>query len=141
MKNLIILILLGVSSISCSKDDDSLYEQFYGEWKLIKTEQSETNSSGEVILNIVDYSNQNTIYNFQSNRILLVSWITDSGIGGTQYNYNIEKDYFSNNPIENEIKILLLKLNGAKFKYEFSNGILRIESSHIDEPTLFLERI
>ena len=133
MKKLLILIL-GITFLSsCSNDENSSNDQFIGKWKLIEAQifgfggQSST-----------DYSNDNIIYNFQSNGILKVTGGQNEGYPSGEYDYFFGKDYLGGGTTDP--KILLVKINDSKWTYNLTNGKMKLGQSYVDGPNLILKR-
>ena len=157
MKRILILIFLINSLISCTKDNgkelELIIEQDYtdcivgeidiinssdhiiGEWKLLRTRVLWPEYQNW------DFSNENIIYNFKKDGVLVVS--ESGGIGGLkkgEYSYVLEKDYLSNYPNSNEPMIWLVKIMGMKWTYGSQNDLMVIGQSYVDGHDLCFER-
>lgn len=140
MKNFFILFLILGTLTACSKDDEhSKMEQIIGEWKLVKMQQYAINEKGEFQLFTTDYPDKNIIYNFQVNGVLMVTGGQNVGYPTSEYDYVFEKDYLGAST-EDGSKIWLMKINGSKWTYDFTNGIMKLGKSYVDGPNLFFER-
>jgi hypothetical protein len=132
--NKIIMLLLGLTTfLSCTYNDDSSTDQIIGEWKLIRTtccffEGGKT----------TDYANENIIYNFRPNGMLLVTGGQNVEYPNGEYNYFFGKDYLGGGT--SEPKTLLVKINSNKWTYNFSEGIMTLGMSYVDGPDLHFER-
>lgn len=105
-------------------DTDIIANQIVGKWKLTRTELYDR---------INDHSDENVIYNFQSNGILLVSG--GGNIGGYrdgEYSYVFKKDYLSNYPGPNDILIWLVKIDGMKWTYGSQKKLMTLGTSYVD---------
>lgn len=125
------LLIIGFLISSCSNDDD-ISNQIIGNWKLTKTvccyfEGGRT----------TDYSNENIIYNFKSNGILVVSGRDNVGYTNGEYEYFFGKDHLGGNT---DPKVLLVKINNSKWTYGLTNGKMTLGRSYIDGPNLIFER-
>jgi len=133
MKKITILFLIIGILASCSNDDDVANNQIIGEWKL--TEAQIFNFNGQFS---TDYSNDNLIYNFQSNSILKVTGGQNFGYPDGEYDYFFGEDYLGGGT--NEPKVLLVKINESKWTYNLTNGKMTLGKSYVDGPDLILER-
>jgi hypothetical protein len=135
MKKNLILILAIITLSSCSKDDNPSTKQIVGEWKLMEARilNFSTNPT-------IDYSNENIIYNFQSNGKLLVTGSQNIGDPNGEYEYLFGNDYLSGAPSSGESKILLVKINNSKWTYNLTNGKMILGQSYVDGPDLYFER-
>jgi hypothetical protein len=135
MKKNLILILAIITLSSCSKDDNPSTKQIVGEWKLMEARilNFSTNPT-------IDYSNENIIYNFQSNGKLLVTGSQNIGYPNGEYEYLFGNDYLSGAPSSGESKILLVKINNSKWTYNLTNGKMILGQSYVDGPDLYFER-
>lgn len=142
MNKILILIIAVATITSCSKndDDDSTMNEIVGEWKLTKAEFYGKNSSGNIELFSIDYSNENITYNFNLNNELIVSGGENVGYNNGEYDYVFEEDYLSGFPSEGETKMLLVKINTAKWTYDFTNGTMKLGRSYLDGSDLYFER-
>lgn len=132
MKKILILIITIVTLSSCS-NDDSINDQIVGEWKLTSTvccffEGGKT----------TDYSDENIIYNFQSNGILTVTGGQNIEYPNGEYNYFFGKDYLGGDT--SDPKVLLIKIDNNKWTYNLTDGIMTLSMSYIDGPILHFER-
>ena len=135
MKKNLILILAIITLSSCSKDDNPSTKQIVGEWKLMEAKilNFSTNPT-------IDYSNENIIYNFQSNGKLLVTGSQNIGYPNGEYEYLFGDDYLSGAPSSGESKILLVKINNSKWTYNLTNGKMILGQSYVDGTDLYFER-
>ncbi len=135
MKKFIPLILIGILISSCSADDAN-NSQIVGNWKLMEAKfyglEGGTTSEGSI-----DYSNQNIIYNFQTNEILLVSGGGNAGYPTGEYEYSFGTDYLGGS---NEPQILIVKINSSKWTYDFKDRKMILGKSYVDGPDLIFER-
>ena len=90
MKNLMYLLLIIFTILSCSKDDYSMNEQIYGEWKLTEARIVDFSPNPPII----DYSDDNIIYNFKFNGKLIVTGEENVGYTNGEYEYFFGEDYF-----------------------------------------------
>ena len=133
MKKILILIMAIATLLSCSKDDDSTTDQIVGEWRLLRTtccffEGGKT----------TDYSDENIIYNFKRNGILIITGGQNVEYPVGEYQYFFGKDNLGSNT--NEPKILLVKIDNNKWTYSLTKGIMTLGMSYIDGPNLEFER-
>lgn len=133
MKKILILIMAIATLLSCSKDDDSTTDQIVGEWRLLRTtccffEGGKT----------TDYSDENIIYNFKRNGILIITGGQNVEYPVGEYQYFFGKDNLGSNT--NEPKILLVKIDNNKWTYNLTKGIMTLGMSYIDGPNLEFER-
>lgn len=132
--------MLIASLTSCSNDDVLMTDPIIGEWNLTSVEYYGENSDGMIELFSIDYSDENIVYNFNSNSQLIVSGEDHIGFENGAYTYIFEEDYLSGFPNEGETKMLLVKVNGFKWTYEFTNGTMQLGNSYVDGPNLYFER-
>ncbi|MGB2174816.1 MAG: hypothetical protein ACPH06_07855 [Flavobacteriaceae bacterium] len=118
MKKIIILILsIGIFT-SCSIDNDSTtINEIIGEWKLVEARMFDFSTNATI-----DYSNENIVYNFQTNQILTVSGGDNVGHLNGDYEYFFGKDYLGGSSSTEEEMILLVKINSSKWTYSMTNG-------------------
>ena len=103
MKKLIYLLLICLTILNCSKNDDSnnLQENpILGEWKLLKI-----TSDGTYTPELIDYSNKSIIYNFtpekkiynylESGFKLIITGEENSAYPNGEYEYFFREDYLS----------------------------------------------
>lgn len=133
MKRILILIIAITTLLSCSKDDDSTTDQIVGEWRLLRTtccffEGGKT----------TDYSDENIIYNFKSNGILIVTGGQNVEYPIGEYKYFFGKDNLGGDT--NEPKTLLVKIDNNKWTYNLIEGIMTLGMSYVDGPNLQFER-
>jgi hypothetical protein len=134
MKKILILILTIATLTNCS-NDDSINDQINGEWKLIGVSTMDFNSNPQI-----DYPNENIIYNFRPNGILLVTGGEDIAYPNGEYDYFFGKDYLSGAPSAGESKTLIVNINSTKWTYDLTNGIMTLSTSYVDGPILRFER-
>ena len=132
MKKIMALILIGFLFSSCSNTDD-ISDQIVGNWKLIEAKFYEF--AGE---SSIDYSDENIIYNFQTNGTLIVSGGENAGYINGEYEYFFGEDYLGGLPEGN--KILLVKINNSKWTYNLINGKMTLGQSYVDGPNLIFEK-
>jgi len=137
MKKIVILILTIATFSSCSNDDDSLSNQITAEWKLIEA-KFYVPEGGNPSEGSIDYSNENIIYDFQSNGTLTVSGGDNAGYYNGNYEYFFGEDYLGGGT--NEPKILLVTIDQSKWTYDLTNGKMTLGLSHVDGPDLVFER-
>lgn len=134
-KNIILILSIGIFT-SCSNDNDSTtINEIKGEWKLV-----EARIIGFSTNDTIDYSNENIIYNFQTNQILTVTGGDNVGYPNGDYEYFFGKDYLGGSSSPGEEMILLVKINSSKWTYSMTNGQMILGSSYIDGPNLIFER-
>ncbi len=135
MKKFITLILIGILISSCSTEDDN-HSPIVGNWKLMEAKfyGLEGGTSSE---DSIDYSNENIIYNFQTNEILLVSGGGNAGYPPGEYEYSFGNDNLGGG---NDPQILLVKINNSKWTYDFTEGKMILGKSYVDGPDLIFER-
>jgi hypothetical protein len=87
-------------------------------------------------------SNENIIYNFQSNGVLVISGSTNLNgyFENGEYLYEFEKDNLSNSPNSDGLKIWLVKIEGEKWTYKSQNDLMVIGQSYVDGSDLCFER-
>ncbi len=137
MKNLIYLLVISLTVLNCSKNDDSNDSQenpILGEWKLIKI-----TSDGTYDPVLIDYSNKNIIYEFtpdkrydypESGFELIVSGEENSGYPNGKYEYFFREDYLEPGPWgEDDQKVLLVSINGSKYSYDLTEEIMTLSQS------------
>ena len=156
MKKNIFLILLLISFVSCN--DVSMHvpepipepdysaciegepdiitssDQILGEWKLTRSEVFWD-------YQVWDYSDENIIYNFRPDGILVVS--ETGGVGGFEkgeYSYEFKKDYLSSYPSSNEPMIWLVKIMNNKWTHKSQNDLMVLGQSYKDGADLCFER-
>jgi hypothetical protein len=130
----ILIIILGIALLSsCSDNNDIQNNQIIGEWKLLEAKifgfggQSST-----------DYSNENIVYNFQSNGILKVTGDQNVIHPSGEYDYFYGEDYLGGGT--SDPKILLVKINESKWTYNLTNGKMTIGQSYVDGVDLVFKR-
>tara|TARA_R110002073_G_scaffold31871_5_gene97340 strand:- start:6158 stop:6616 length:459 start_codon:yes stop_codon:yes gene_type:complete len=137
MKNIIYLLLISLSILSCSKNDDSndsLENPILGEWNLIKITSDGTYNPTQI-----DYSDKSIIYNFTpffrydtpgSGYELIISGGENSGYPNGRYEYFFREDYLEPGPWgEDDQKVLLVSINGSKYSYNLTGGIMTLSQS------------
>jgi hypothetical protein len=136
MKKIMTLILIGILTFSCSNNDE-ITDQIVGNWKLTEAKfyglQGGSSSEGSI-----DYSNENIIYNFQANGILMVSGGENAGYPNGEYEYFFGEDYLGSS---NDPKSLLVKINTSKWTYNLTNGKMTLGKSYVDGPDLVFEKM
>ena len=85
MKKVLTLLLIGFLISSCSNNDD-ISNQIIGNWKLMEAKFYGLEGGGSSEGSI-DYSNENIIYNFKSNGILIVSGGDNAGYPNGEYEF------------------------------------------------------
>lgn len=139
MIRVVLIILFGFLIFSCSENETD--NQLIGDWKLVKATQFGSNDNGEYELSTFDYSNENIIYSFLSNDLLVVEGGGNIGYPTGEYNYEFGYDCLGGCYTGNEQEILLVKINnGTKWVYNFENEVMRLGNSYVDGPDLFFER-
>ncbi len=133
MIKILILILTVATISSCSKVDDSSSSQIISEWKLI--EARVFNFGGQ---SSTDYSTKNITYAFQPNGILKVTGEQNISHSTGTYKYFFGEDYLGGGTTDP--KILLVKINGAKWTYNLTNGKMTMGQSYVDGADLIFER-
>ena len=139
MKNLFYLLLISLTLLSCSDNDDagdSLKNPIIGEWKLIKI-----TSDGTYTPELMDYSNKRIIYNFTPNPRfydnhyeLIITGEENSGYSNGIYEYYFGEDNLEPGPWEDdEQKVLLVAINGSKYSNNLTNGVMTLGHSHIGD--------
>jgi hypothetical protein len=138
MKNLIYLLLICFTLLNCSKNEDNNLQEnpILGEWKLLKI-----TSDGTYTPELIDYSNKSIIYNFtpdkrynypESGFKLIITGEENSGYPNGEYEYFFREDYLKPGPWgENDQKVLLVSINGSKYSYNLTNGVMTLGQSHI----------
>jgi len=136
MKKIMILMLIGILALSCSNDDE-ITNQIVGNWKLTEAKfyglQGGSSSEGSI-----DYTDENIIYNFQTNGILIVSGGENAGYTNGEYEYFFGEDYLGSS---NDPKSLLVKINNSKWTFNLTNGKMTLGKSYVDGPDLVFEKI
>lgn len=134
--NKILILLLGIVTLSsCSNNDDSSTDQIIGEWKLMMAKIIDFSPNPPII----DYSNENIIYNFKSNGKLVVTGGQNIGYPNGEYEYFFGEDYLGGG-LGNEPKVLIVKINGSKWTYNLTGKEMKLGQSYVDGPDLILER-
>lgn len=135
MKKIMTLMLIGVLAFSCSNDDE-ITNQIVGNWKLTEAKfyglQGGNSSEGSI-----DYTNENIIYNFQANGILIVSGGENAGHTNGEYEYFFGEDHLAG---INDPESLLVKINNSKWTYNLTNGKMTLGKSYVDGPDLVFEK-
>ena len=133
MKRVLVFLLVVVLS-SCTGDDNSrINNQIIGEWKLMKAEIVSFSQNPSII----DYSDENIIYNFKSEGKLVITGEVNVGYLEGEYDYYFGDDYLGGT---SGSKSLLVKINTAKWTYNLTNGEMKLGQSYVDGPDLFLKR-
>ena len=133
-------ILLGQNNKDCITGElDSIIsaDQIIGQWKLIR----EKNPWGDA--NSYDYSNDNIVYNFQSNGNLVVTG-NENNKGyykNGEHNYVFEEDYLSNSYNPNKPKKWLVKIDSFEWTHKSQNNLMEIGQSYVDGNDYCFERI
>jgi hypothetical protein len=141
MKNILILMMAIVVLSSCSKDnDDDATNQIVGKWKLVKIEYYKRDANTNGSLQTTDYSVKNIIYDFRLNNKLIISGEDNMDSENRVSDYVFEKDYLSGFPSEGESKMFLVKIDGSKWTYSLTNGIMKLGQSYIDGSDLYFEK-
>jgi hypothetical protein len=141
MKNILILMMAIVVLSSCSKDnDDDATNQIVGKWKLVKIEYYKRDANTNGSLQSTDYSVKNIIYDFRLNNKLIISGEDNMDSENRVSDYVFEKDYLSGFPSEGESKMFLVKIDGSKWTYSLTNGIMKLGQSYIDGSDLYFEK-
>jgi hypothetical protein len=132
MKKIILLILtIGILS-SCSNNDDNFNNDAnIGVWKLIEGRINFSPSPEPPI----DYSNENIVYNFQANGILLVSGGDNIGMPNGVYEYVLGEDYLGG-----QEKIPIVEIEGFKWVYTMENEQMTLTTNYMDGTTLLFEK-
>lgn len=110
-------------------------DQILGEWKLTRSRVLWVDYRNW------DFSNENIIYNFKPDGILVVT--ENGGIGGFEkgeYSYEFKKDYLSNSAYSNEPMVWLVKISNSKWTYKSQNDLMVIGQSYVDGTDLCFER-
>ncbi|WP_304344246.1 hypothetical protein [Chryseobacterium koreense] len=139
MKYAFLFFLAFTFLISCRKEDETPTNKIAGEYKLVQTKSIFT-TTGEPI--IVDYSQQNIIYNFSKNNVLTVSGSDNYGYNPGTYPYEFKHDYLSGTPLTDaEIKIdFVLIGGGSKMLFSSSGNQMKLISSYVDGTDLIFEK-
>ncbi|MCX2681525.1 lipocalin-like domain-containing protein [Galbibacter sp. EGI 63066] len=128
MKKILTLTLIGFLFIGCSNDDGDT-NQITGNWKLVEAKFYGL-GDGSVSDGSTDYTNENIMYNFQTNGILIVSGGENAGYPSGEYEYSFEKGNSE----------LLVKINNQNWTSAFINGKMVLGDSFADGPDLVFER-
>lgn len=140
MKNLkiISLLLLIVICSSCNNNDDEVSNQIIGNWKLIEAKLPGL-KGGDSAERLIDYTNENIIYNFKPNGVLIVSGESniEYGYNNGKYEYFFGEDHLGGN---NTPKVLLVKINNSKWTYNLTNGKMTLGQSYFDGADLIFEK-
>ncbi len=133
MKKGIVLLLTIVLSFACTGDDDSRNDsQIIGDWKLMKAEIVNFSQNPSII----DYSDENIIYNFKSDGKLVVTGGENIGYPDGEYDY-----YFGEANLANlNDPVLIVKINNSQWTFNLTDGIMKIGQSYVDGPDLFFKR-
>lgn len=131
MKRILTLLLIGFLISSCSNDDD-ISNQIIGNWKLTEAKFYGIEGEGSI-----DYSDENIIYNFKANGILVVSGGDNAGYTNGEYEYFFGEDHLGGNT---DPKVLLVKINNSKWTYDLTNKKMTLGQSYVDGPNLIFER-
>lgn len=125
---------------SCTNDDETPTNQILDKWKLVKVESYKLNPNNNTSLQTIDYSDKNITYDFRSNNKLIITSDQNIDNKNRESDYIFEKDYLSGYPSEGESKILLVKIDGSKWTYSLTNGIMMLGQSYVDGADLYFER-
>lgn len=131
MKNLFfvaILFILTIGYYGCSDDYEST--NVVGKWKLEKAETVFYNPQ------LYNYSQNNIIYEFKSNGILIISSDIDDYIGDMPGEYTYDSVSAKN---ENEPNTLIF--NDSSWWYSISEKEMILDNSPLDGPILYFVRI
>lgn len=154
MKNLVFVLLMNLIILSCSNpskpniennnpdciigelDKDITSDKIIGEWHLIRKRTFWVSNYN------YDVSNENIIYNFQSNGVLVISGNTNLNgyFENGEYIYEFKKDNLSNSLNSNDPMIWLVKIEGEKWAYKSQNDLMVIGQSYVDGSDLCFER-
>lgn len=131
----IALFLIVIFLFGCSNSDDD-FNQIVGNWKLTKAKFYRLDGANASD-GIIDYTNDNIIYNFKANGTLIISGGKNVGYENGEYLYFFGDDFLGANT---DPKILLVKINDAKWTYNLTNGIMTLGKSYVDGSDLIFER-
>ena len=128
MKKLFVLLLGLVFLLNCSKHNSLDTQDITGKWKLIK---GKTAGFGEPSVSF-DLSKENIVYHFKPDSVLKIT-----GKGGPypsgEHHYFFGEDYIGGyNPILNDPKILLVKINNLRWSYSLTRGEMTLGRSYVD---------
>lgn len=133
MKKLILLLIIATTISSCSNDNPTTNNQIIGEWRLKQVNyyglEGGTSSEG-----IIDYNDKNVFYNFKANGELLVTGDDNPGYNSGTYTYVYGEDYLGDAATDS--KIVLVKIDGSKWTYNYLNGEMTLGKSYVDGPDL-----
>lgn len=136
MKRFITVLVLTLLFANCSKNDDQISSPIFGKWKLAKAEQNNRTS----VTSVIDYSNQNIIYDFGANSNLNVN-LNHPNFKSGNYTYEFKSDYLSGFPSAGETKTLVVIIDNQKWTYQLVNKQMILGTSYFDGPDLYLEKI
>ena len=139
MKKTLIFLMTIVLLSSCTNDDETPTNEILGKWKLVKVEYYKWNPNN-ASLQTIDYSEKNITYDFRLNNKLIITGEDNIDNKNRESDYIFEKDYLSGQPSEGESKMLLVKIDGSKWTYSLTNGIMMLGQSYIDGADLYFER-
>lgn len=135
MKKIWTLFIFGFLISGCSNDNE-ISNQLIGKWKLLEAKfyglEGGNSSQGSI-----DYTDDNIIYNFKSNGILIVTGEENAGYTSGEYEYFFEEDYLGGNSDPEE---MLVKINNSIWTYDLTNGKMTLGQSYVDGPDLIFER-
>ena len=133
-------ILVDVKRYECIVGEvDSIVssDQILGKWKI-------TGARNPWFVNrFYDYSNENIIYNFLSNGILIVTGNENhkGAYANGEYNYVFKYDYFSDYHSPNEPKIWYLTIDdGLEWTYKSLDTLMQLGQSYTDMNDYCLKR-
>ncbi len=135
MKKMFFIIIVALTFTQCSSEDNEINDQIVGKWKLMKAQNFSFNGNFEK-----DYSNENIIYSFLSNNILIIEGGNNIGYNPGEYDYFFGIDCLGGQCNGNEKEVLLVKINnGTKWTYSLDDKKMILSNSYVDGPTLFFE--
>lgn len=131
VKKVIFIAFLSFLTLCCSTDDE--VPQIIGRWKLLEARYY--GFQGE---STIDYSNNNIIYSFQANDILVVSGGDNAGYANGEYQYFYGEGYLGD--LAEGKPILIVEINDTKWEFDLSNGKMTLGQAYVDGPNLLFQR-
>ncbi|MGS2764747.1 hypothetical protein [Sinomicrobium sp. M5D2P9] len=132
MKNFTLIFCISLLLSSCNNDDDNSSPNIIGDWKMIKIEVYSSE------LEETDYSDNNILYQFQSDGALIVEADVDNdGYNNGSYNYEMNLEHLSGNLSVEEPQEYIVKIENNKWVLDMSTDTMTLSQAHVDGPTLF----
>lgn len=130
MQKIITLIILVTSVVSCSNEDQNL--EIRGQWRLLESIPSgfDINSPTPP----VDFRNDNIIFSFQNNGILIkTGGENPGGYPDGEYSYFFREE-FMGRPAK------VVEIDDRIWTFDLSDGVMTLGMSYLDGSDLVFER-